>query len=230
MDKILLVDDDLELCSMIAEFLVGDGFSCETAHDGQEGLKKALGRSFDALVLDVMMPKMNGFDVVRKLRESKDTPVIMLTARGDETDSIIGLEIGADDYLAKPCSPQMLVAHLRAVLRRVRGKGPTPMEPVTIGKVTLRPGSLHVEAGGEEVELTSTEFTLLHLLMKEAGQVISKEVLCEQGLGRKLTPYDRSVDIHISNIRRKLKQNTQSEPYICTVRGSGYQFVLPFRE
>ncbi|MBF0447215.1 MAG: response regulator transcription factor [Magnetococcales bacterium] len=229
MPRILLVDDDLDLCTMLSQYLTGDGFDCEMAHDGNSGLMRALSHSYDALVLDVMMPRLNGFDLVRRLREVKSTPIIMLTARGEEVDSIIGLEIGADDYLAKPCSPQVLAAHLRAVLRRTNRteQNPTNTDPISVGQVTLYPGSLQVVDGNRNIELTSTEFNLLHLLMGNAGQVISKDTLSEKGLGRKLTAYDRSIDIHISNLRRKLHRDTPpTTQRICTLRGAGYLYAL----
>ncbi|MBF0588234.1 MAG: response regulator transcription factor [Magnetococcales bacterium] len=227
---ILLVDDDRELCSMLASYLAQDGFTCQAVHDGESALKRALSENFDALVLDVMMPGLNGFDVVRRLREKSQTPVLMLTARGDETDSIVGLEIGADDYLAKPCSPRMLAARLRAVLRRSGGVGASSgsgPHPITVEDVTLHPGTLQVTVGQMDPELTGAEFNLLRTLMEAAGHAVSKEILCEQGLGRKLTAYDRSVDIHISSLRRKLGKRGDGSGRILTMRGVGYLYALP---
>ncbi|MBF0309519.1 MAG: response regulator transcription factor [Magnetococcales bacterium] len=228
MHRILIVDDDRELCDMLALYLVAEGFRCECRHDGLGALHQALAEQYDALILDVMMPGLNGFDVVRRLRERKKTPVLMLTARGEEMDSILGLEIGADDYLTKPCNPKVLVARLRAVLRRTSTKA--PREILHIGSVTLHPGSRRVCVGDQPVELTGAEFNLLHLLMQNAGEVVAKEFLCRQALGRQLTSYDRSVDLHISSLRRKLGEAADGTPRIRTVRGSGYLFVAPVVE
>ena len=229
MHRLLLADDDRDLCAMLSDFLQGEGFHCECAHDGDQALARALSEEFDALVLDVMMPGINGFEVLRKLREQRATPVLMLTARGEEVDSIIGLEIGADDYLAKPCSPKVLAARLRAVLRRAeRGREPAAAESLEIGDLTLHPGARHVAVAGRELELTSAEFNMLELLVRDAGQVVSKEVLSEKGLGRRLMPYDRSVDMHISNLRKKLGGGEDGGQRIRTVRGSGYLFALPY--
>lgn len=229
MHRLLLADDDRDLCAMLSDFLQGEGFQCECAYDGEQALGLALSREFDALVLDVMMPGLNGFEVLRRLREQRATPVLMLTARGEETDSIIGLEIGADDYLAKPCSPKLLAARLRAVLRRTdHGREAPAAEFLEIGEVILHPGSRHVAVGGRELELTSAEFNILELLMRDAGQVVTKDVLSEKGLGRRLMPYDRSIDMHISNLRKKLGGGGDGNPLIRTVRGSGYLFALPY--
>ncbi|MBF0624245.1 MAG: response regulator transcription factor [Magnetococcales bacterium] len=228
MHRILLVDDDRELCAMLGQYLAEEGFSCAAAHDGATALDRAMGESFDALVLDLMMPGLNGFEVVRRLRDSKDTPVVILTARGDDADNIVGLEIGADDYLTKPCNPQVLAAHLRAVLRRSAPAGEfTAGSQLTLGDLTLYPGARRVRLGREEPELTSAEFNLLHTLMKSAGQTVTKDTLCQEALGRRLSPYDRSVDIHISNLRRKLGPAPGGTQRIRTVRGTGYLLALP---
>ncbi|GAB6043751.1 response regulator [Endothiovibrio diazotrophicus] len=228
MHRLLLADDDRDLCNMLSDFLLGEGFQCECAYDGESALARVLAEEFDALVLDVMMPGINGFEVLRRLREQRPIPVLMLTARGEETDSIIGLEIGADDYLAKPCSPKVLAARLRAVLRRAEGnrERPVAVEGIEVAGVTLHPGARHAAVDGRELELTSAEFNMLELLIRDAGQVVSKEVLSEKGLGRRLMPYDRSVDMHISNLRKKL--GGEGSQRIRTVRGSGYLFALPY--
>lgn len=229
MHRLLLADDDRDLCAMLSDFLRGEGFECECAYDGERALARALAEEFDALVLDVMMPGINGFEVLRKLRGQRTTPVLMLTARGEETDSIIGLEIGADDYLAKPCSPKLLAARLRAVLRRAEsGQKGAVAEALEIGDLTLHPGARHASVSGRTLELTSAEFNMLELLVREAGQVVGKEVLSEKGLGRRLMPYDRSVDMHISNLRKKLGDDGDGVQRIRTIRGSGYLFALPY--
>jgi two-component system response regulator CpxR len=229
--RILLADDDDELCAMLVDYLAGEGFDCDTAHDGATALHMALHSQYQAVVLDVMMPRLNGFEVMRRLREQGTVPILMLTARGEENDSIIGLEIGADDYLTKPCSPRMLAVRLRAVLRRSgHWHAAQPASVVsgvlTMGRVSLHAGSRKVFLDGDDLNLTSAEFNLLHVLMREAGQVVSRETLCQQALGRRLTTYDRSVEIHISTLRRKLGQSARSGNPICTVRGVGYLYAM----
>lgn len=229
MNRILLVDDDKKFCTMLAQFLEEEGFSCMAVHDGITALDKATYADFDALILDIMMPKMNGFEVLRRLRKIKPVPILMLTARGGENDSIIGLEIGADDYLAKPCNPKVLAARLRAVLRRTENS-PHPSKPldtVTVGDVVIHPGSREVMVDNRLVELTNMEFKILDLLVRSAGQVVSKEDLSLKGLNRKLMPYDRSIDFHMSSLRRKLGPSAGDLQRILTIRGEGYLFSLP---
>jgi DNA-binding response OmpR family regulator len=225
MNRLLLVDDDPELCEMLGEYLNQEGFVVTAVHDGQSGVDQALSEAFDVMVLDVMLPEMNGIEVLRSLRLQSSLPVIMLTARGDDIDRIIGLEIGADDYLPKPCNPRELVARLRAVLRRTEHRIARPNPLVKEGEVQLNTASREVLLGTQPLELTSTEFRLLEILLRQAGQVVSKEDLSEQVLGRKLESYDRSIDMHISKLRRKLGDNPQQRPYVQTIRGSGYQFT-----
>ncbi|MBF0424017.1 MAG: response regulator transcription factor [Magnetococcales bacterium] len=231
MHNLLLVDDDKEFCRMLSQFLQGEGFHCDAAHDGVTALQRVEQQEYDALILDVMMPRMNGFEVVKRLRKTRETPVVMLTARGDENDSIVGLEIGADDYLAKPCSPRVLAAHVRAVLRRSEqvssNTAKMPGDVVTVGDVTMYPGSRQVKVAGEEVDLTSTEFKIFELLVRSSGQVVPKETLSLKGLNRKLNPYDRSIDFHISSLRRKLGPGPQNSQRIVTVRNEGYLFSQP---
>ncbi|MBF0147869.1 MAG: response regulator transcription factor [Magnetococcales bacterium] len=230
MYRLLLVDDDRKFCSMLSQFLEGEGFTCESVHDGPSALEKATHTEFDVLILDVMMPKMNGFEVVRRLRKTRGTPVIMLTARGDEQDAIIGLEIGADDYLAKPCNPKVLSARLRAVLRRTDGGSQVVLESresVTVGDVMIHPGSRQVMVGGRSVDLTSTEFKILEVLIRTPGTVVGKETLSLKGLNRKLIPYDRSIDFHIGSLRRKLGLGYDQAPRIITIRNEGYLFSVP---
>ena len=172
---------------------------------------------------------MNGFEVVKRLRKIKNTPILMLTARGDEDDSIVGLEIGADDYLSKPCNPKVLSARLRAVLRRIdafSSESSENFETVSVGDVTIFPGTRTIKVGGRPLDLTNTEFKILTLLIRSAGKVVEKETLSQIGLGRKLNPFDRSIDFHISSLRRKLGETPDATPRIITVRGEGYMFGL----
>lgn len=225
--RILLIDDDVELCQLLAEFLAGEGFEVDSAHDGNAGLHKAGGSDFDAIVLDVMLPEINGMDVLRLIRQASDTPVIMLTAKGEDMDRIIGLEIGADDYLPKPCNPRELVARIRAVLRRTTGRRFTSAasDTIKVEHIECRLKSREVFEQGDPVELTAKEFDILAVLMKSAGEVVSKATLSELALGKRLGPYDRSLDVHIGHIRKKLAPLADGASRIRTVRGIGYMFV-----
>lgn len=229
MAHILLADDDVELSEMLVDYLGGEGFVVDAAHDGEAALRMALANRYDLLVLDVMMPKRNGFDVLRELRAKSLLPVLMLTARGEDVDSIVGLELGADDYLAKPCNPRVLVARIRAILRRAEtqkesGAGNTHPEQISLDDVTLHTGTRAVTCGGQPIAMTSTEFSVLEALMREAGNVLSKTKLSERALGRKLDRYDRSLDMHVSSLRRKLGLLPDGQERIKTVRGVGYQY------
>lgn len=226
--KILLADDDSELCQMLQQYLTEEGFHVELAHNGQQALDKVAAGDFDLLVLDVMMPVLNGLDVLRKLRQSSQLPVLMLTARGSDVDSIVGLELGADDYLPKPCNPRVLVARLRAIYRRA-GEGSTVQQsslddPLVIDEVALYRSARRVMFNDVPLTLTSTEFSVLESLLSHAGQVVGKDMLSEEALGRPLTRYDRSLDMHISNLRRKLGVLATGEERIETVRGVGYLY------
>lgn len=220
MTDVLLIDDDIELCSMLSEFLEREGMSVRSVHNGKAGTEQALTASSDLIILDVMLPQGNGLDVLREIRQSQNTPVIMLTARGDEVDRVLGLELGADDYLPKPFSPRELLARIRAILRRTDPG--MPIDKFSVGTLAIDPGKRELSHAGEPIVLTSTEFTIIHHLMHRAGQVVSKELLSEQALGRKLARYDRSIDMHIAAIRKKLGD---SASLIKTVRGVGYQLV-----
>jgi len=224
MTRILLIDDDQELCEMLAEFLATEGFEVGMAHDGNAGAARAREDGWDAIVLDVMMPGMNGFDVLRQLRPEVTTPVLMLTARGEDLDTVVGLELGADDYVAKPANPRVLAARLRALLRR--SGGDEADGPLRVGDLTLDSASRRVTVNGAAVELTGAEFSLLELLVRSAGHVVSKEVLAEEGLGRALQAFDRRVDTHVSQLRRKLGSLPDGDTRIRNVRGSGYQYVV----
>jgi DNA-binding response OmpR family regulator len=221
MASILLADDDEELCELLMDYLDGEGFATSCVHDGRAALDAATGDDYEALILDVMMPGLNGFDVLRELRaRSVSLPVLMLTARGEDVDRIVGLELGADDYLPKPFNPRELVARLRAILRR----GALPTAMLHIGDVELRTGDRSVSCGGRPVELTGAEFSVLEVLLRAAGRVVAREALSEQALGRPLSRYDRSLDMHVSNLRKKLGPGPNGEPRIRAVRGQGYLY------
>jgi len=223
MHPILIIDDDAELGEMLSEYLAPEGFALTIATRGDSGAKLALSTSPAAIILDVMLPGLNGFEVLRRIRAESMVPVIMLTAKGDDIDRILGLEIGADDYLPKPFNPRELVARLRAILRRqpMTGDG-DDRALVQCRGLQLWPGSRRAQLGDAPLDLTSTEFTVLEILARNAGRVVSKEQLYEGALGRPMAPYDRSLDMHISHLRRKLGEAPDG-PVIHTVRGSGYQ-------
>ena len=220
---ILIIDDDRELCSLLSDFLQLEGFDVSAIHDGAEAVDICKGREFDAIVLDVMLPRIQGFDVLRKLREFSTTPVIMLTARGEDTDRIVGLEMGADDYLPKPCNPRELAARLRAILRRTdSARSPEPAV-LEIDGLRASTSQRRVEHEGRELKLTTAEFNVLLVLMRHAGEVVNKEKISQQALGRPLNAYDRSVDVHVSNLRKKL--GASDREWIKNVRGVGYQLL-----
>ena len=221
--SLLLVDDDTGLGQMLTEYLTAEGFRVIVSHDGLDALERLEAQSFDLLILDVMLPSLNGFEVLRRLRQTLNLPVIMLTARGADVDRIVGLELGADDYMPKPFNPRELVARIRAVLRRLAAQeSESQSGPLTVAALHLEPATLEVTAQGRAVRLTGTEFRVLELLMRSPGQVLSREHLTERVLGRKLTPYDRSIDTHISNLRRKLGLGQADLPEIRSMRGAGY--------
>jgi two-component system response regulator CpxR len=222
-DRVLIIDDDVELCRLLSERLQPEGFAIETIQDGQIGLKRAALGQHDLVILDLMLPGMSGLEVLRKLRSHSSVPVLILTARGDDVDRILGLEIGADDYLPKPFNPRELVARIRAILRRVsRDTGNSSI--VIVDSVRLEPSALKVWVDETEVSVTSLEFSLLEAFMRNAGQVMTREDLTERVLGRKLGPFDRVIDVHVSNLRKKLGRFS-SEELIKAVRGLGYLFV-----
>jgi len=230
MYRILLADDDVELAEMLVEYLSKEGFEVDTAHDGKAALDKAVRNHYELVILDVMMPELNGFDVLRQLRTRSQVPVLMLTARGEDVDSIVGLEIGADDYLAKPCNPRVLVAHMRAILRRsepVTETARSTADILTIGDIELQRGARRVLLNSQPLTMTSTEYRVLEVLLQDAGQVVSKKDLSERALGRELNPYDRGLDMHVSNLRKKLGPLADGEERIKTIRGIGYQYTRP---
>jgi DNA-binding response OmpR family regulator len=231
MERVLVIDDDVALCELLTEYLAPEGFRVESVHDGEEGLERACDGEYDLIVLDVMLPTINGFEVLRHLRTKAGTPVVMLTARGEEVDRIVGLEIGADDYLPKPFNPRELVARMRAILRRTRPEREQAV-PAFMSKV-LRVGDVEIDAGtrlvfrsGERVDLTSVEFNLLEMLLNRAGQLVPREELIQAVLGRSPYPYDRSIDVHISKLRKKLGHEMSGIERIKTIRNVGYLYAF----
>ncbi|TDY00522.1 response regulator transcription factor [Thiohalophilus thiocyanatoxydans] len=223
MSRILLIDDDTELTGMLSDYLGAEGFTVDAVYDGESGVAAALTAQYDVVVLDVMLPRLNGVEVLRQIRQQSRIPVLMLTARGDDVDRIVGLELGADDYLPKPCNPRELAARLRAILRRTHEVDAG--EQRTVGRITLDPARRVACWGEQRLELTSTEFNILESLMRHAGQVVSKADLSDEALGRELERYDRGLDMHVSNLRRKLGSLSDGRSPIQTVRGVGYQLL-----
>lgn len=223
MSSILIVDDDTELCEMLSEYLSLEGFSISVVHDGASGERAAIEGDFQAVILDVMLPKQNGFDTLQQIRRSSLVPIIMLTAKGDDIDRILGLEMGADDYLPKPFNPRELSARLKAILRRSDPPVSNNSAPLEAGALSLKPTARKAFWRDQELTLTSTEFAILEILLRHAGTVVSKDMLYQKALGRPLELYDRSVDMHISHIRKKIPGGEQ---LIQTIRGTGYQLTL----
>lgn len=229
MDRILIVDDDLELSRLVEKFLKREGLSTESVFDGEKGLERALSGEHMMVVLDVMLPKLNGFDVLRSIRERSKIPVLMLTARGEELDRIIGLEIGADDYLPKPFNPRELVARIRAIMRRIQpnetGEDLSVEQVFVVGDLEVDSGTRTVRQNGAIVDLTSAEFNIVQTLVQNAGQIIKREDLAETALGRKLSPYDRSIDNLVSKVRKKLGRYIGEIERIKPVRNTGYMYA-----
>ena len=224
MDRVLIVDDDIELCRLLRERLSTEGFSIEAVHDGQRGLERALSMEHALIVLDLMLPGIGGLDLLRQLRARSPVPVLILTARGEDVDRILGLEIGADDYVPKPFNPRELIARIRAILRRT-ARTQASLAPLAAGDIRLDREAREVWLNGAPLSLTSVEFSLLESFLQNAGRVVTREHLTDAVLGRKLGPFDRVIDVHVSNLRKKLGP-TQSGERIKAVRGSGYLFVL----
>ena len=222
--NVLLVDDDVDLVTLLRDYLVSDGFSVSVAHEGESALRQFAAQPPDIAVVDVMMPGFSGIEVLRRIRARSSTPVLMLTARGDDESRILGLELGADDYVAKPCTPRELSARLRAVLRRTLVRSSAP-DSVSIGDLALFSSQRRITWAGQDVQLTNAEFNLLELLIQNAGQVVSKSLLSEQGLGRRFQRYDRSIDVHLSSIRHKLPHLPDGRPRIQAVLRKGYQLL-----
>jgi two-component system response regulator CpxR len=223
MDRILLVDDDVQLCKLVAERLATEGFTMDTVHNGSRGLECALSMDYALVVLDLMLPGMGGLEVLRRLRKVSPVPVLILTARGEDSDRILGLEMGADDYVPKPFNPRELIARIRAILRRT-SRAEASAGPLVVGDLRIDPAVREVWLEDAPLNLTSAEFTLLEVFMNEPGRILSREQLTEAVLGRKPGPFDRVIDVHVSNLRRKLGV-AQGGQRIKAVRGSGYLFV-----
>lgn len=231
MERILVVDDDIALCELLTDYLNPEGFEIESVYDGAVGLDKACNGTYDLIILDVMIPLVNGFDVLRQLRTKVGTPVVMLTARGEEVDRIVGLELGADDYLPKPFNPRELVARIRAILRRTRQERdhlmtPPAMKKLHIGDVEMDMATRVVFRSGEKIDLTAVEFNLLEILLRRAGELVPREELIQTVLGRSPYPYDRSIDVHVSKLRKKLGHHVSGVERIKTVRSVGYLYTL----
>jgi two-component system response regulator CpxR len=229
--RILIVDDDPELCDLVKRYLEPEGFAVLAVHSGAEGMEAGLEDNYDLIVLDVMLGDAKGFDLLRELRQRVRTPVLMLTAKGDEFDRVLGLEMGADDYMPKPFSPRELQARIGAILRRSEwraeeGSAPRPAA-IRSGDLELDLAAHTAKKSGEHVHLTSAEFALLHLFLESPGKVLTREDLAERFLGRKFSPFDRSVDLHVSNLRRKLGSQADGTERIRSVRGVGYLYAWP---
>lgn len=227
MTKVLLIDDDVELTSLLSEYLADDGFDVTTINDARAGVEEVLSRRHDIVVLDIMMPRLNGIEILQRIRKASDIPVLMLTARGDNVDRITGLNLGADDYVAKPCTPDELVARLRAILRRSQPKAADANSGMLkCGRLVLNPGARTAEWLGRPLELTGVEFNILEVLMRSAGQLVSKRDMAKRALGQPLGAFDRRIDVHISSIRQKLGLKPDGQSWIKTARGLGYQLVM----
>ena len=226
--RILIVDDDVELCALLTEFLSSEGFEIDAHNTGRGAVERVLDPRVALVVLDVMLPEVNGFDILRHVRRTSDVPVILLTARGEDVDRIVGLELGADDYLPKPFNPRELSARISAVLRRVQPRRTAEDTRVTtVGDVVLDRGARTVLQQGRAVSLTTVEFDLLSVLLQSAGNVVSRETIAEQVLGRQFDAFDRSIDMHISRLRRKLGDTDDEHQRIKTVRSVGYIYAQP---
>jgi len=223
--NILVIDDDIELCELLAEYLATEGYSIYSVHDGVKGAEIVLKENFDLIILDVMLPGMGGFDVLKTIRHEKTTPILMLTAKGDDIDKILGLEMGADDYLPKPYNPRELLARIKAILRRTTAKSSvndSNGENFSIGELFLNKGKFTASFSGRPLGLTVVEFNILEMLADSFGQVVSRDDIAREVLGRELASFDRSIDVHVSNIRKKIG----NAEVIKSIRGAGYQLIL----
>jgi len=220
--RIIIIDDDEELCELLSDYFASEGFSIRAEHNGQNGLAALDSESFDIVILDVMMPVMDGFETLRELRRKSNVPVIMLTARGEEVDRIVGLELGADDYLSKPFNPRELTARIRAVLRRGSTETPNAGGQINFEDIVIDLDRHELSVSGDPVVVTNAEFKLIHRLTQSPGQVVTKEQLTEYALGRALEEHDRSVDVHVSNLRKKIGNRPDGSIRIRTIRGVGY--------
>lgn len=229
-ETVLLIDHDDELCELLKECLEKEGLNVETVHNGNDGLDRVLSGNHSIAVLDIMLPGFNGFELLRKVRANSQIPVVVATARGEEVDRIVGLEVGADDYLSKPFNPRELVARLRAVLRRVYSRNPAPMplaNRIAVVDIEIDSAARTALRAGQSLALTTTEFELLQILLRNAGKAVTREDLAQSALGRPFSAFDRSIDLHISHLRRKLGHYPEGSTRIKTVRGVGYVYALP---
>ncbi|RWI57069.1 MAG: response regulator [Mesorhizobium sp.] len=227
MTRVLLIDDDVELTMLLQEYLAEEGFDVATNTDGRAAIAAAADGSVDIIVLDIMMPRMSGIEILQRIRKLSQLPVLMLTARGDDVDRISGLNLGADDYVPKPCSPGELAARLKAILRRAKQPAPGSFgEMLKAGQLLLNPGNRTAEWQGDPLELTGTEFSLLEVLARNAGQLVSKQDISKRAFGKSLAPFDRRIDVHISSVRQKLGVRDDGQSWIQSVRGQGYQLLL----
>ena len=230
MNRVLIVDDDVELCGMVTEYLSREGFEVSAAHTGEDGVREAQTDEYAIVIIDIMLPQMNGFEVLRRVRTRSRTPALILSARGDDVDRIVGLELGADDYLAKPFNPRELVARLHAILRRTAPVGMTVPEAarsrLRVGDIEMDFATRVVRCNGTPVNLTTMEFGLLEALLRKPGQVVTRQELFHDVLGRDFTPYDRSLDVHVSNLRKKLGHERTGVERIRGIRGVGYVYYV----
>jgi len=226
MENILIIDDDVELCSMLTDYLSRYGFRVTSVHRGDAGLKAGREKSWALILLDVMLPGMDGFEVLKQLRSVSPVSVLLLTARGDDVDRIVGLEIGADDYLPKPFNPRELLARMRAILRRSGAAEPAGESTLRVDDLELDPAARTVRIKGKPLEVTAVEFAVLETLMRSPGKVVSRDELAERALGRSFNPFDRSLDMHVSRLRRKLDEFSSSGDRVKTIRGAGYQLLV----
>ncbi|KPH62771.1 chemotaxis protein CheY [Pseudoalteromonas porphyrae] len=225
--KLLMIDDDTGLCELLSEYLTAQGYQVECVHDGEQGLKQALSQEYALILLDVMLPKLDGFEVLKQLRQTKLTPVIMLTAKGEDFDRIFGLELGADDYIPKPFNHRELLARVKAITRRIEhitSLGNSTANKLSVNNIVINLAAREAYVDEHPLSLTGTEYEVLALLVKSAGEVVSKEQISEQVLGRRLASFDRSIDMHVSNIRKKIAEFNITER-IKTMRGTGYVFI-----
>src|SRR5258707_8290145 len=229
MQQILVIDDDVELCELVAEYLEPEGYKVEAVHDGPVGVARALSGEHALAVLDYMLPGLNGFEVLRQIRTASRLPIVMLTARGDDMNRIIGLQIGADDYLPKPFNPLELVARINAVLRRAQSVPDQKhgSDVILVGDVEMDKGTHTVRRNGEPIDLTAVEYALLEKLLAAPGRILEREELVKEVLHRQLSPFDRSIDTHVSNLRKKLGHQVNGAERIKTVRSIGYIYAAP---
>jgi DNA-binding response OmpR family regulator len=225
--RLLIIDDDAELTGLLTELLGQEGFHVDAHHSGADAASRANSGEYSLVILDVMLPEVNGFEILRQIRRTSSVPVILLTARGEDVDRVVGLEIGADDYVPKPFSPRELTARIRAVLRRLEGRSSDVRHLLSVDDVSVDSAARTVIRAGVAIELTTVEFDILRALLESAGQTVPRETIAETVLGRRFDPFDRSVDMHISKLRRKLGPRRDGEERIKAIRSVGYIYTLP---